>query len=170
MVLQGPHKLLLRRREAGFSFVENLIAMVIVVLFFAALYAINSQGLYVLNSGREALVANVCLRDRIEQLRNCSWSQLTDSSYLSANILNASQSGASNLGSLTETLTINSYPTALNPAIVLTRSNGTVTVTSTNAAIASSTLVRVDESLSWIAAPGGRSRAQATSTLMAKYQ
>jgi hypothetical protein len=156
--------------EAGFTFVENLIAMVIVVLFFAALYGLNCQGLYLLNSGREALVANVCLRDRVEQLRNCTWAQLTDSTYLRTSVLSSSPTGAANLGNLTETLTINSYPTAGNPPISLTRTNGSASVTTTNAAIANSTLVRVDATLSWTAAPGGRSRTQATSTLLAKYQ
>jgi hypothetical protein len=171
VVLRRSRKILPARKfEAGFTFVENLIAMVIVVLFFAALYGLNCQALYLLNSGREALVANVCLRDRLEALRNCTWAQLTDSTYLRTNVLNSSPSGAANLGNLTEVLTINSYPTAGNPPISLTRTNGSASVTTSNAAIASSTLVRVDATLSWTAAPGGRSRTQATSTLLAKYQ
>ena len=158
----------LRGNESGFTFIENLVAMIIVVMFFGSLYAINSQGLYVLNSGREAMVANVCLRDRIEQLRNCTWAQLTDSAYLRSSIFNSSPSGAANLTGLTETLTINSYPVAGNP-IILTRANGTASITSGNAALAASTLVRVDEVFSWTAGPGGRSRTQATTTLLAKY-
>jgi len=170
MLFRQPPKLLpLRRFQAGFTFIENLIAMVIVVLFFAALCGLNSQGLYLLNSGREAVMANVCLRDRIEQLRNCTWAQLTDSNYLRTSFLNSAPSGAANLGQLTETLTINSYPVAGNPPISLTRTNGSTSVISTNAAIASSTLVRVDEIFSWTAGPGGRPRTQATSTLLANY-
>ncbi len=170
MILRDPNEIPpLRKPEAGFTFVENLIAMVIVVLFFTALCGLNSQGLYLLNSGREAVVANVCLRDRVEQLRNCTWAQLTDSTYLRTSVLNSAPSGSSNLGQLTETLTINSYPVAGNPPISLTRTNGSASVISTNAAIASGTLVRVDEIFSWTAGPGGRPRTQATSTLLAKY-
>lgn len=170
MEIQQPSaRLRLTKSEEGFTFVENLVAMVIVVLFFGALFAVNSQGLYLLNSGREAIVANVCLRDRIEQLRDCAWPQLTDSNYLRASVLNSSSSGASNLGQLSETLTINSYPIAGNPPISVLRSNGTASVTSTNPAIANATLVRVDIRLSWIAGPGGRTRTQATSTLVAQY-
>ena len=168
-LLRPSEKSPLRKSEAGFTFVENLIAMAIVVLFFAALFALNSQGLYLLNSGREAVVASVCLRDRVEQLRDCTWAQLTDSTYLRTSVLNSAPSGASNLGQLTETLTINSYPVAGNPAISVVRSNGSASVVSNNAAIANSTLVRVDETLSWTAGPGGRPRTQATSTLLAKY-
>ena len=162
-------KLPLNNAEEGFTFVENLIAMVIVVLFFAALFAVNSQGIYLLNSGREAIVASVCLRDRVEQLRNCTWTQLTDSTYLRTSVFNSAPVGASNLGTLTETITINSYPIAVNPPISVVRSNGAASVVTTNAAIASGTLVRIDDTLSWTAGPGGRSRRQATSTLMAKY-
>lgn len=155
--------------DEGFTFVENLMAMAIVVLFFGALFAVNSQGLYLLNSGREAIVANVCLRDRVEQLRNCTWAQLTDSAYLRTSVLNSAPTGSSTLGQLTETVTINSYPVGVNPPISVVRSNGSATVVSTNAAIANGTLVRVDSILSWTAGPGGRTRRQATSTLMAKY-
>ena len=144
--------------------------MNVLLRVFAALFAVNSQGLYLLNSGREAVVANVCLRDRVEQLRNCTWAQLTDSSYLSTSVLNSAPTGASNLGQLTETLTINSYPIVGNPPISVVRSNGSASVVSTNAAIVNGTLVRVDDTLSWTAGPGGRPRTQATSTLMGKYQ
>ena len=161
-----PH----RKAEEGFTFVENLIAMAIIVLFFGALFAVNSQGLYLLNSGREAVVANVCLRDRVEQLRDCNWAQLTDSTYLRASVLNSAPIGSSNLGRLTETLTINSYPNTVNPPISVVRSNGSASVASTNAAIANGALVRVDDTLSWTAGPGGRPRSQRTSTLIAKYQ
>jgi prepilin-type N-terminal cleavage/methylation domain-containing protein len=156
--------------EQGFTFIENLIAMAIIVLFFGALFAVNSQGLYLLNSGREAVVANVCLRDRVEQLRDCSWVQLTDSTYLRTSVLNSAPTGSSNLGQLTETLAINSYPDAVNPPISVVRSNGSVSVASTNAAIANGALIRVDATLSWTAGPGGRPRSQTTSTLIARYQ
>lgn len=169
MLLQPCDRLQFRKSEGGFTFVENLIAMAIVVLFFGALFAVNSQGLYLLNSGREAVVASVCLRDRVEQLRNCTWAQLTDSTYLRTGVLNSSPTGASTLGTLTETITINSYPVAVNPPISVVRSNGVANVVSTNAAIASGALVRVDDTLTWTAGPGGRARKQATSTLMAKY-
>jgi prepilin-type N-terminal cleavage/methylation domain-containing protein len=170
MILLRPSvKLPVTKSEEGFTLVENLIAMAIVLLFFAALFAVNSQGLYLLNSGRQAVVANVCLRDRVEQLRDCSWAQLTDSTYLQTSVLNSAPSGASNLGQLTETVTVNSYPIAVNPPISVARSNGTASVVSTNASIANGALVRVDNTLTWTAGLGGRARTQATSTLMAKY-
>jgi len=155
-------------RCPAFTLIENLFAIGIVGLFFIALYALNSQCVYMLNSGRGAAIAEQSSQDRLEQLRNCTWAQLTDASYLRDNVLNASTTVARSLGSLTETLTVNAYPIAVSPAISIVRSNGTATTASSNAAIANGDIVRVDLALSWSAGPGGRSRAQAMTTLIAK--
>ena len=156
-------------RSAGaFTLVENAVAVAIVGLFFVALYMLNTQCLYMLNSGREAVAAEQSAQDRLEQLRNCTWAQLTDANYLRDNILSASTTGARNLGSVTETVTVNAYPIALSPAISIVRSNGTATAASSNASIANTDIVRVDLALNWQAGPGGRSRTQAVTTLIAQ--
>ncbi len=156
------------RSSAAFTLVENAFAVAIVGLFFVALYALNTQCVYMLNSGREAATAEQSEQDRLEQLRNCTWAQLTDANYLRDNVLSASTTGARNLGSVTETVTVNAYPTALNPAISVVRSNGTATAATSNASIANSDIVRVDLTLNWTAGPGGRSRTQAVTTLIAQ--
>ena len=156
------------RSLAAFTLVENAFAVAIVGLFFVTLYALNAQCLYMLNSGREAAAAEQSAQDRLEQLRNCTWAQLTDASYLRDNVLNGSTTGERNLGLVTETVTVNAYPVALNPAISVVRSNGTATTASLNASIADSDIVRVDLVLNWTAGPGGRSRTQAVTTLIAQ--
>ena len=153
---------------AAFTLVENAFALAIAGLFFVGLYALNTQCLYMVNSGREAAAAEQSAQDRLEQLRNCTWTQLTDASYLRDNVLNASTTGARNLDSVTETVTLNAYPTALSPAITVVRSGGTASVTSSNASVANSDIVRVDLTLAWRAGPGGRSRTQAMTTLIAQ--
>ena len=81
--------------------------------------------------------------------------------------MNALANGSQRLASPTETLTINAYPTALNPAMVITRTGTTTSVVSTNSAIANADMARVDLSITW-SGPGGRSRTQATTTIVAK--
>jgi len=169
-VLHSHEKWLVRKSQDAFTFTENIFAMMIVVLFFAVLYAVNSQSLYILNSGRGAALSDECLQDRIEQLRNCTWSQLTDASYLQSSVLNSSTNGAAHLGQVTETVTVNAYPFALSPPISVVRSNGSASIASSNASIANGDLVRVDSSLTWTVGLGGRAHTQATTALIAKYK
>ncbi len=171
--MRCPHscvKPLRLKAERAFSLIENLVAIAIVVLFFGALYAINSQNLFLLNAGRGAAIAGKCLQDRAEQLRNCKWSQLTDANYLQNNVLNTSPLGVANLGLVTETVTIKAYPLASpSPATIsVVRANGSANITSTNNSMVNQDMVRVDSSLTWTTGVGGRTRTQSASTLIAK--
>jgi hypothetical protein len=105
----------------------------------------------------------------MEQMRNCHWSQVTDGTgaYISgSNILGTAVTGSSNLSTLTEVVTVDSYPTATGTPIKVTRaSNGTVTVNQTNANVTKADLAAITVSISWTTAPGGRPRTVAVSTL-----
>ena len=142
--------------------------MAIVALCFVTLYSLSSQALYQVNSGREAVGAKQSLSDRAEQIRGCSWNQLTSATYLQNFVLNASTAAEGRLGSPVESMTVNTYPTPSVTAIQIVRSNGTASTVSTNPAIANGDIVRVDLSLTWIAAPGRRIRSQSRSTLVAR--
>jgi Tfp pilus assembly protein PilE len=153
------------RASPGFTLIENLFAVAIVAFFFGALYALNSQCLYLLNSGREATSAEQAMQDRMEQLRNAHWSQVTSASYIQSSILNSPSNSAAFLSKTTETITVNSYPTAANPPIQVQRLNGVATIVSNNAAIANGDMVRIDIALNWTASPGNRARSQVISTI-----
>lgn len=154
-----------RAIKGGFTFIDNVVAMMIFAGFFIALYSINAQCLQLVSSSRQALAAGQSLQDRMEQVRTCTWAQITDSNYISSSILNTAVNNAPILGGVTEVITINSYPTAVNPPIKVTRaSNGTVTINSTNAAIATGDLVAINIQLSWTAARGSRARSMAIYT------
>lgn len=144
-----------------------MVAVAIVALFFAALYALNAQSLYVLNAGRETAAAGQSLQDRIEQVRSCTWAQLTDASYIQNNILNASTTSGSSIGGSTETVTLNAYPVATTPTRVV-RTNGSASTTATNANLVNGDMVRIDVSLTWVSGPGGRPRSQSLSSIIAK--
>ncbi len=155
------------RSTSGVTLVENLIAMAVVVTLLGALFAIGAHCLKVTNSGREAALASQALSDRMDALRNCTWSQVTSSSYVQTSVMNTTTSAAANLNLPTETVTINTYPTALSPGNVIVRTGTTTTVSTTNSAIANGNLARVDISLSWTG-NGGRARTVATATLVAR--
>ena len=155
-----------RAKRGGFTFIDNVVAMTIFAGFFIALYSINTQCLQLVSSSRQALAAGESLQDRMEQVRTCTWAQITDSNYISSSILNTAANNAPLLGSITEVITVNAYPTAVNPPIQVTRaSNGTVTVNSTNATIKNGDLVAINIQLSWTAARGSRARSMAINTI-----
>ena len=158
-----------RSAVGGFSLVEAMFAVGVVVTFFVGLYTINSQCLYFVNASREVVTAGQIGQSRLEQILDCTWTQVTDSNYIRNSVLITSMAGAQNLGQVTEVLTINKYPTAVNPPIKVTRaSNGTVTIDTTNSAIASGDLATVSLQLTWAAGRAGRARTITVATLYAK--
>ncbi len=154
------------RRTSGFTLVECVFAMAIAAFLLGALYALNTWCLLILNSGREAAAGARSLQDRIEQLQTCTWAQLTNATYINGSVLDTSTTGL-NLGSTTETVTLNAYPTAINPPIKLVRSGAVVNTISSNVAMANQSMVRVDITLSWTGR-GNRSRTQSTVAVISK--
>lgn len=123
----------------GFTLVENLVAMGIVALAFSALSALNSQCLYLLNSGRCAVFAQQALQDRMEQLSKSSWFNLTSASYIQNSILNTATTNGASLGQPTETIIVDTYPTTSGTnTIQVTRSGSTATITHNNTSITGS--------------------------------
>ena len=95
--------------------VDCLAAVANAGFLFSALYAVCSQALGVLKTGRDLATMQQYAQYRAEQLRNCSWAQLTDSVYLRSSVLNTPPPGSPMAGRITETLVVNSYPTRIQP-------------------------------------------------------
>ena len=156
----------------AFTLVETAFSAALVAVFFAALFLINSQCLYFVNCSREILCASGILQTRMEQLRNCHWSQVTASNgaYIASNsVLGTAASGSSNLGATTEVIKIDSYPTPTNTPITVTRTNGAVpSPTPGSAAIANGDMATITIQLTWTTAPGARSRSVMLSTIWAE--
>jgi hypothetical protein len=163
----------------AFTLVETAFAAALVAVFFAALFLINSQCLYFVNCSREILCASGILQTRMEQLRNCHWSQVTasDGSYISgSNVLGTAPPGAGILGSVTEVITVDKYPKpspsaspSPTPPIQVTRaSNGAVTVNQQNTSVSGGDMAFITIQLTWTTAPGARSRSVMLSTIWAE--
>ena len=154
------------RPQSGFTLVDIMVAFTVVVASFTALYALGAQCMSLTSSGRELTSAQQVLQDRIEQLRNLQWTQVTDANYLANNVFNQASGNGTYLNSLTETVSVNAYPTASTAASV-TVVNGTVTSVITNSAIASGDLCRVDITESWTARRTGQARSITNTTVQA---
>ena len=163
-------RIIRRITHSGFTLVDSMVAIVLAAGGFAALSALGGQCVYMINSGKELISAQQALQNRVEQLRNLPWTQVTSSSYLANNVLSTTPSqNGSYLNNLSETISVNAYPTpSPSPGIKLTVSNGAVATNSTNSAIAQGTLCRIDVTESWTAGRSGRARSISTSTVQAQ--
>ncbi|MDP9291198.1 MAG: hypothetical protein M3O82_02405, partial [Verrucomicrobiota bacterium] len=102
-----------------------------------------------IKNARESASANQSLQERVEQMRIANWAQITDASYLATKLMNTATNSAVGLNAPVEVLTITPYPTkAIAPAQV-TRQGSTATINSTDAALLSESMVRVDLQLTW---------------------
>ena len=155
------------KTRGGFTYIEAMVAVAVVALFFGALYALNAQCLNVLNSARQTAAAGQSLQDRIEQFRSCTWDQVTDATYIQNSILNAATTSGYNIAGSIETVTLSAYPIATTPTQVV-RANGTASTTSTNSNLVNGDIVRIDVSLTWVAGLGARARSQSVSSIIAK--
>src|SRR4051794_39142313 len=65
-------------RIAGFAMVDVLAAVLVIGISLTALFGANSRAMGMLKSAKQAAVASKCLQQRIEQIRNYNWTQVTD--------------------------------------------------------------------------------------------
>lgn len=148
---------------------DGVIAMAIISIGFTGLYAACSQCLGILREARDLNGAQQLVQARVEQLRTCTWPQLTDPAYLRANCLSAPASTSLFSGRATEVLTVNAAPTALTPAIRVQRTAaGTTSTVSTNPAVAAADLAQVQVTLNWNSPRGSRARTLSTTILISR--
>jgi Tfp pilus assembly protein PilE len=160
------------RSRSGFTLVDVMVAVMILAGSFSALYALGGQCVYLISSGKELTSGQQLIQDRIEQLRNLQWTQVTDPNYLANSVLNQARQNGNYLKSLTETVTIYSYPPPAAPPtptpIQLTIStNGTVAINTTNSTIANGNLCRIDVTETWTAGRTGQTRSVTNTTVQA---
>ena len=159
----------------GFSLVEAVFACALVAVFFIGIFGLNSQCLLFANSSKELMSAGQSLQARMEQLRACTWANITNATAIQT-LLTPAVSPTNSLGAVTEVVTIYKYPPPASPTptpIQLTRvANGTANVTptinTTNATLASGDMVQVNMKWTWQAAPNSRQRSMSISTIYGK--
>lgn len=147
--------------------IEVVIAASIVALGFSGIFMVNGRSANLLRSGLESTAAIRVLNGRAEQLRSSTYTQLTNSDYLTNTVLAVAPDSGGDLGQLAETLNIYNYPTA-GLAMTLTRqSDGTVALVSSGpASLTTATSLRVDITANWTS-KGGRGRTRQISMVFA---
>ena len=151
-------------------------AVVVIGLAFGALFAANTRAMGLLKSAKQAAVASKCLQQRIEQIRNYNWTQVTDSQAMQ-DLYSVPPLPSSELPGFSEQVTISEFvPAATSgngasaPAgqflQIARANNGTVTAVSDSPELVNKPQVRVDVQISW-PGPGNRTRMRETSVLVA---
>jgi hypothetical protein len=154
---------------------DVLAAVLLVGFGLATLFAANSRAISMLRSAKQAAVASKCLQQRIEQIRNYNWTQVTDSQSMQT-LYAVPPLPSSELPGFSEQVTISQYtppvppdpaPSPSPPYLQITRANdGTVTPVSDNTALVDGSTVRVDVQITW-PNPNGGSRMRETSVIIA---
>jgi hypothetical protein len=160
------------KREA-FTLVDVSMALVVCVLFGAAAFATNSRLLLGLKSQKESTAATTALQERKESLRGTGFPSPTptpsasptptprpsiaDANYIHDNIFTKATGSEGPLGSLSETVTVDAYPTATGSPTVLLRNSqypSCQIVSDNSDNLKNQNLLRVDVVLTWTSANG----------------
>jgi Tfp pilus assembly protein PilE len=162
-------------RSRGFTFVDVMMAVLVVGLAFGGVFAANSRALSLVKSAKQAAVASKCLQQRIEQIRNFNWTQVTDAAAMQ-DLYSVPPLPSIELPGFSEQCTISAFTPAASgvasdaptgTTLTITRDNGgVVTLVSDNPALTSGRLVRVDVRITW-PGPGGSTRLRETSVIIA---
>lgn len=173
--MRTPTRRSRRCSSAAFTFVDVIGAVLVVGVAFAGVFAANSRALSMVKSAKQAAVASKCLQQRIEQIRNYNWTQLTDSGALQ-DLYSVPPLPSVELPGFSEQVTISAFTPATSGSastapsgtfLQLTRAtSGSVTLVSDNPNLVDQPLVRVDVRISW-PGPGGATRVRETSVVIA---
>lgn len=157
-----------KRQRAGTTLIETTIAAGISALFLGSLFTMNSTSMQSIKMAREAACASQILQQRVESLRIANWHQVTDASWLAANIFNADAPGGSALKASTETLLLVPYGSSTVGNTKLQRTSGTATIVNNNPALLTENSVKVIWTVNYTGAPNDRPCSRQTVAILSK--
>ena len=136
--------------------------------FFASIFEVNSICLRYIKSSKSNAAVLEGIHDRIEQLRNLSFSSLTSASAVQSLMATPANSSEFLARSPNEVVTLSAYPTpdASNTKITLSAAASSATINTTDSSLSSATLVKVNVTYTWTEALGGRSRSEQSETII----
>jgi hypothetical protein len=103
-----------RYSEAGVTMVETIVALMVILIGLAGLFATSAQGYALLRRSKEFVAAREDILCRLDAIRTLSYSQLGKSSYLSSTLMVRGTSGDASpfatttdgMNNFTETITV----------------------------------------------------------------
>jgi hypothetical protein len=140
------------KREA-FTLVDVSMALVVTALFGLAAFETNSRLVLALKSQKGSTAATMALQERKESLRGTAFNSIADANYMHNNIFTNPTSSEGPLGSLSETVTVDAYPTPTGSPTVLLRNSQypscQIVSSNSNLLYPNQRVLRVDVVLTW---------------------
>jgi Tfp pilus assembly protein PilV len=153
-----------RLQVTGVTLPETMVAIVLLVTFFASIFELNAVCLRYIDATKESVAALQHVQDRSEMLRNLAFTDLTNTAAVQT-LMATAPNAAEFANKATETVKISAFPTA-NGVTQFTRlPNGTVTNDSVATDLGTQ-LVKVDVQVAWPMTLGGRSRTEQTTNIL----
>jgi Tfp pilus assembly protein PilV len=157
-----------RLEQAGFTLAEAVVSVAVSMIGLGGVMMMNAQQLKLVSSTRESNAASWALQDRLEQLRNVSWDDLTNAEQLKTALANVPDC-ARMLPNYAERITlVKSTEAGTEGAskLVIERSaNGEAKTISSGSGISTGVEVKVDVVVSW-SGKGGRSRERSYTSII----
>jgi Tfp pilus assembly protein PilV len=153
-----------RPQIRGTTLPETVVALLLLVAFFASVFELNAVCLRYIDATKESVAALQHVQDRAEMLRNLSFKDLTDVTAVRT-LMATPPNAAPFAQKATETVRISAFPTP-NGVTQFTRTpSGTITTDSVATELGTE-LVKVDVQAVWAMTLGGRSRTEQTTNIL----
>jgi len=152
----------------AFTLVEVLVAVALLVGFFVTIFELNARCLRFIDASKEAVGALQGVQDRVEQLRNLSFPDLTNATTLQT-LMTTPSNGSAFAQNVTEVVTLSAYPTPNAANTQISRGPGasvTPTVNSTDTNLANAGLVKLNVTYTWSRTLGGQAESEQTETII----
>jgi Tfp pilus assembly protein PilV len=159
---------MIKIHQMAFTLVEVLVAIALLVGSFVTIFELNARCLRFIDASKEAVGALQGVQDRVEQLRNLSFTDLTNATTVNT-LMTTPSNGSAFAQNVTEVVTLSAYPTPNGANTQITRGPGasvTPTVNSTDTNLANAALVKLNVTYTWSTTLGGQAQSEQTETII----
>ena len=147
----------------GMTLVEVMFGMALLAVFFACVFQVNATCLKYIGASKESIGAMQSVHDRMEALRNLTYSDLVDATAVKT-LMAAAPNSSDFTKKATEVVRLSAYPTATGVTQLTRSANGSVTINSTAANLGN--LIQIVVTDSWVGNFGSATRTETSTTVV----
>jgi len=165
-----------RNSSDGVTLIEALVALALVIGFFVSIFEINGICLRYIKSSKSNLAALQGIQDRLEQLRNLSFSSLASDSSVQSLMAVPANASEFLARSPTEVVKLTGFKSvskffagtadATQTQITLSAGDSSATINSADTNLSTAVLVKVNVTYTWTEALSGRPRSEQGETII----